>query len=287
MKIAIIPANGIGDAVLFLPIFFLCKKLCHNTSIFSNHFESFGPWAQNICYQKKIETPFIENELKNFDIIILQHDNSENSKKISKLGNLIYTFYGEYNIQKHGALKEKDYVCDKQKSMLWNVLQAQKLWFGEQSDFIDFAVPEGLIHQKHTNKIAIHPSSTSPDKNWPEAKYKQLALSLQKKGYQTIFITENNKNKFDSIGDLLSFLYEIKLFIGNDSGPGHLASALKIPTITLGSSKKHLSFWRPSFFENQIVHPPFKLDYFSFVQKNWKPFITIRMLLKLIKKYIN
>lgn len=287
MKIAIIPANGIGDVVLFLPLFFLCKRLGHNTVIFSDHLESFGPWALNICYQKKIKTQDLETQLKEFDIIILQHDNSENSKTISQLGSRVYTFYGEHNYQKHGPLKKKDYTCNKQHPMLWNVLQAQQLWFKEQSDFIDFKVPEGLIHQKYKNKIAIHPSSTNPEKNWPEEKYRQLALVLEKRGYQTVFITENNKNKFSSIGDLLSCLYEIKLFIGNDSGPGHLASALKIPTITLGSSKKHLTFWRPNFFDNQIACPPFKLDYFNFVRKNWKPFITIRMLLKLTEKYIN
>ena len=287
MKIAIIPANGIGDAVLFLPLFFLCKKLHHDVCIFSDHFESFGSWAQNICYRKQPQTASISEDLKDFELIILQHDNSEKSKKISALGKRVFTFYGEHNIQKHSPLKENDFVCNKKKPMLWNILQAQKLWFKEQSDFIHFAIPQGLIHQKHAKTIAIHPSSTSDTKNWPESKYKELALRLQKKGYQTVFITENNKNKFASIEELLSFLYEIKLFIGNDSGPGHLASALKIPTITIGSSKKHLNFWRPSFFQNQIASPPLGLDFFHFIQKNWKPFITTTMVLKLTKKYIN
>ena len=67
-----------------------------------------------------------------------------------------------------------------------------------------------------------------------------------------VFITENNNPIFSSLEELTSFLYESAFFIGNDSGPGHVASALNIPTLTIGQTKdlidNSFELWTNDFY---------------------------------------
>jgi ADP-heptose:LPS heptosyltransferase len=58
------------------------------------------------------------------------------------------------------------------------------------------------------------------------------------------------KDVFDLSGNiplekLPSVLAGAKLFVGNDSGPGHMAAALDIPTIVIFSGTPNIDIWHP------------------------------------------
>ena len=61
--------------------------------------------------------------------------------------------------------------------------------------------------------------------------------------------------QFDTILALTHFYYESGLHIGTDSGNGHLASALGLPTITIVNRYQSPFTWRPNWGENIIVMP--------------------------------
>ncbi|VVB80393.1 Glycosyltransferase family 9 (heptosyltransferase) [uncultured archaeon] len=131
--------------------------------------------------------------------------------------------------------------------------------------------PAHLEYRKNKQRIAIHPTSRDPMKNWPKERFLHLKRRLEKEGFEPFFVMSLEEKKawgsdatpFASLVDVASFIYESSYFIGNDSGLGHLASSLHITTLTLFSTWRKEMFWRPDFFIGLTVKPPFWLP-------NWK-----------------
>jgi hypothetical protein len=78
--------------------------------------------------------------------------------------------------------------------------------------------------------VAIHPFSGSPRKNWPLARFEQLATRLANVQWCTHTATEY---RFPDLWDLANWLAGARIYIGNDSGITHLASAAGVPVVAL------------------------------------------------------
>ncbi len=99
--------------------------------------------------------------------------------------------------------------------------------------------------------VVIHPGSGSREKCWPLENYLRLAQKLSSKGRHVVFaVGEVERERWpgdamkqlESAGslvhpatyrDLLDCLSGAQLFIGNDSGPGHLAGIIGVPSVIL------------------------------------------------------
>lgn len=99
--------------------------------------------------------------------------------------------------------------------------------------------------------IVIHPGSGSPTKNWPLDSYSELARSLKTAGRSVRFIIGEVERERWSEGDLARLrgiadlrtpvdylelhrdLIDAAVYIGNDSGPSHLAAICGVPTIAI------------------------------------------------------
>ena len=79
---------------------------------------------------------------------------------------------------------------------------------------------------------------------------------------------------FETIDALARFVVESHFMIGNDSGIGHLASNLGLPTITIFSSKKRAMLWHPDWGKNQSITPCIKIPGKLF-KNSWKWLISI------------
>jgi ADP-heptose:LPS heptosyltransferase len=76
----------------------------------------------------------------------------------------------------------------------------------------------------------IHTGAGQPAKLWPAERYRELAASLNGAGWQTEILDDS----LVGVGELMDRLATADRFIGNDSGPGHLAALLGVPTFTVG-----------------------------------------------------
>lgn len=280
-RIAVMTASGLGDGLIFHIFSHNLTLAGYSVVTFNKHLSGFGSWLNGYH--------FATNEnLEDFDAIILQHDNSHEHKKISQFEN-VYCFYGSHVVSKHGKRKPSDYVCDPTLTVVENVQKAMKGWFGLESLENGLKIPTHLVYRKYPKRIAIHPDSSHAAKNWPYERYKYVAEELQRKGYEPIFITLDNQPLFPRLEDLASFLYESGAFLGTDSGPGHLASYLKIPTVTIASCYKHMRHWRPGWHPSKVITPPFFVSHFKYLRNKWKSFIysknVIRLLLNQIINY--
>lgn len=116
-------------------------------------------------------------------------------------------------------------------------------------------------------EIVVHLGSGSPAKCWPPANFRALARALQKRGWHTAFLCGPvERERSLSVGglpvlhppdlrSLASLLAQAALFIGNDSGPGHIAAAVGTPTLTLfGPTDPRL--WAPRGPFSQVLQAP-------------------------------
>jgi heptosyltransferase III len=115
-----------------------------------------------------------------------------------------------------------------------------------------------LPSRKPGSSIVIHPGSGSPDKCWPPENYLALAAELRTSGHTVRFVlgeTELDRwppellARFDAATpktyvDLLDILSTASAFVGNDSGPGHLAGVIGVPTLSLFGPTDP-AVWRP------------------------------------------
>ena len=61
--------------------------------------------------------------------------------------------------------------------------------------------------------------------------------------------------------------------IGNDSGVGHLASALGVPVLTLFRKRRDGFCWRPGWGRNVVVRPVVSVGAF---RNSWKRFLSVQ-----------
>ncbi|MFH0913645.1 MAG: lipopolysaccharide heptosyltransferase II [Candidatus Omnitrophota bacterium] len=130
---------------------------------------------------------------------------------------------------------------------------------------------------KNTDKLlAIHPGASCPSKIWPNRRFAETVDKLiEKYGFKVLVIagpkdikiakevTENIRQHVinlagkTSVSQLASILKRCQLFISNDSGPVHIASAVGVPVISIfGRNQKGLSplRWGPVGKKDKILH---------------------------------
>lgn len=99
-------------------------------------------------------------------------------------------------------------------------------------------------NQSAQHLAILHSGAAHPVRVWPIPRYAQLAAHLEHIGWPTQILCDPNQRKeWKSLGhsihcpvnlaELIRRLKNATAFIGNDSGPGHLAAALGIPTFTI------------------------------------------------------
>jgi heptosyltransferase-3 len=129
------------------------------------------------------------------------------------------------------------------------------------------SAPGALEHRRHRNRIAIHPTASTRDKCWLPSRFVRLALRLRKLGFDPQFVVAPSERdawtfvqahgiglpQLGSLENVAAWLYESGWFIGNDSGIGHLASCLQVPTLSLFMRRGLARTWQPGWGAGRVV----------------------------------
>jgi ADP-heptose:LPS heptosyltransferase len=109
----------------------------------------------------------------------------------------------------------------------------------------------GVSVSRAPAEVVVHPGSGAPQKNWPAERYLELVARLRADGVPVRVLTgevESERWPADLFArftaaasvarpqtylELMSQLLSARAFVGNDSGPGHLAAILGVPTLAL------------------------------------------------------
>ena len=157
-------------------------------------------------------------------------------------------------------------------------------------------IPETVMASKFKERVVIHPSSSREGKNWTKEKYIELSKRLKAKGYiPSLILTEQEREGWDlegleaplfqELSELASYVAESGAMIGNDSGIGHLASCLGLPTLTICRSRQAAQFWRPAWAKGEVITPaPWipNLKALRLRDQYWKKWISVSQVLKKI-----
>jgi heptosyltransferase-3 len=124
--------------------------------------------------------------------------------------------------------------------------------------------PEGRSAQAPAGGYAVvHAFAATPEKTWPAANFLELAGFLRRSaGLESIFIgaAGDDLSRFQrfptvsgaSLPEIARLVRDASLFIGNDSGPAHMAAAFGLPELVFfGPSDE--AIWRPWRTEAEVL----------------------------------
>jgi ADP-heptose:LPS heptosyltransferase len=120
--------------------------------------------------------------------------------------------------------------------------------------------------------VVIHPAALMETKRWEPSRFAEVAQGLRRRQFTVVLTCGPGEERMVgqvakhipettimlglSIPELAELIRGARLFIGNDSGPMHLAAAVGTPTIAIwGSSDSRR--WRPWNVEHRVVQNPF------------------------------
>lgn len=98
--------------------------------------------------------------------------------------------------------------------------------------------------------VLLHSGARLPLRVWPLDNFREIATRLRKQQVEVLIACDADQLDWwqtrgeaaicpRSVTELLSVLEGVGLFIGNDSGPGHLAAVYGLPTFTLFGPQLH------------------------------------------------
>lgn len=107
----------------------------------------------------------------------------------------------------------------------------------------------------------IHPFASEPAKTWPAERFAEVAKQLP----DSLFIAgpDDDTSSFNGfrvligapLADVKILISEARVFIGNDSGPAHIAAAFGVPVVAIFGSSNPVT-WAPWRTEARVLTSP-------------------------------
>jgi ADP-heptose:LPS heptosyltransferase len=110
----------------------------------------------------------------------------------------------------------------------------------------------------------FHPFASREDKTWPAERFVEVARSLRER-FEPVFIAGPNDEtnpfrEFEIVANaplsrVMSLISGAELFVGNDSGPAHIAAGFGVPTtVIFGASDP--AIWGPWRTAGTVISDP-------------------------------
>lgn len=303
-RVALLPAKGLGDAlVVMIAAYNLQQNGCEVT-FFSDYVYQLRDWFPLVKVKPFPAPEKLELALAEFDKVFMDVGKIAHSENVKPyLTPKYFLFSTSERLEKF----PNDDVLAERTVLIGNLggftpLVDKMVVFCRDILELKQAVKEngitplaGLQYRKHKKRIMIHPTGTNASRRWPPEKFIELASVLKSQGWDPVFSLSpaelpewqpiiNNEfllPKFPSVSDLAGFLYESGYFIGNDSGPGHLASCLMIPTLSIWKKVKQLR-WQPGWGLSELALP-LKIPFFIKSRRYWHRLLSVKRVLKAFK----
>jgi heptosyltransferase-3 len=297
---AVLPALGIGDALLMMIASHQLKLAGYRVTTFHDSLPELSSWFPSHQLKPFPSLETLIQTLDPFDLILVENDNSPKIKHlVETFRSRLSIFYPTYSATKHAPLSIQDYVFDCNLPMADNIAECIATFLSLPIPAKDngLSPPPAFTHRIKKEQVIIHPTSRVPEKNWKARGFLDVAMKLKFKGLQPIFCVGSSERQswqhiekagfmlpnFPTLSALAETIYESGFMIGNDSLIGHLASNLGIPTLIIANDEQRMRLWRPGWQKGLLVLPPPYLPNWKFLRlrdKKWQHFITSNQVLK-------
>jgi ADP-heptose:LPS heptosyltransferase len=123
----------------------------------------------------------------------------------------------------------------------------------------------------------IHPFASAAEKAWPPDRFAAVARQLQRSGVEPVFLSgpADDASPFAAfrlhrnapLSEVKSVISGAQLFIGNDSGPAHIAAAFGVPVVVLFGPSNPVT-WAPWRTAAQVLTSAEGMSGISIAQVN-------------------
>ena len=127
-----------------------------------------------------------------------------------------------------------------------------------------------LPHRCRKPLALVHPGASVPEKRWPGEAYGRVVKGLVRRGYEvavtgsageknlTRLVSDAAPDSLDLGGEtdlstLIALVARASVMVSNDTGPAHLAYALRTPSVTLFGPSTDAGRWGPLDGERHTV----------------------------------
>jgi lipopolysaccharide heptosyltransferase III len=139
-------------------------------------------------------------------------------------------------------------------------LASAMFWLGVPQTEIPRARLSANPPKERGNYAVIHPFASAPDKTWPASRFVEVAKRLS--GLEPVFLAGPGDDtarfagfrvlKNEPLARVKSLISGAALFIGNDSGPAHIAAAFGVPVVVIFGASDPVA-WAPWRTEAHVL----------------------------------
>jgi heptosyltransferase III len=277
-RVALVLSPAIGDSLLMMTIARNLQQHGIAVTVFGRQIQSLRDWFPNVETLDDLNPGELEMRLAGFDRVIQMHRNKP--------------FLGLEHA--HPRVIFLDHICRVRSShsMADRLARFCIDEFGLASAHKSngMTAPAGLQHRKYPLRVAIHPTASTSDKCWLPSRFIRLAIKLRELGFSPEFVVAPQERAdwlhikrlglalpdLGSLDNVAAWVYESGWFIGNDSGIGHLASSLHIPTLSLFMRRGIAHTWRPDWGAGQVLIGSTFLPTGYLKERYWKYMLSVR-----------
>lgn len=128
------------------------------------------------------------------------------------------------------------------------------------------AVPGRSVHAPAGAYAVLHPVAATAEKTWPAASFREIATWLRNSlGFEPVIIGGPGEDlsafaDFRTVAgaplaEVARLMRDARLFVGNDSGPAHIAAAFGVPEVVIfGPSDSET--WAPWKTQAEVITAP-------------------------------
>lgn len=97
------------------------------------------------------------------------------------------------------------------------------------AEHFGWPLPAVAAPARNGRHVVLHTGAGQPVRAWPRERFEEIAARLRTDGWRVTLLDDSGRD----LEALLDTLATADRFVGNDSGPGHLAALLGVPTFTI------------------------------------------------------
>jgi heptosyltransferase-3 len=277
-RVALVLSPAIGDSLLMMTI---ARNLQQNgvcVTVFGRQIQSLRAWFPEVHTEPDLHAEQLAAKLAPFDTVIQMHRNKP-------FGGLDH-FHPRVLLLDHICrVRSSESMADRLTRFCRDELGLVKV---HKSN--GMIAPAGLQHRKYPLRVAIHPTASTSDKCWLPARFIRLAIKLRELGFAPEFVVAPQERAdwihverfglslpdLGSLDNVATWIFESGWFIGNDSGIGHLASSLHIPTLSLFMRRGIAHTWRPGWGAGPVLIGSAYLPTGFLKERYWKYTLSVR-----------
>lgn len=285
-RIAFVMSNALGDSLISMVIVENLRANGYEVSVFGTHIHALRRWFSHVTVYPLPAEADRASCFAPFDAVLQMHRHqpfADLARVHPRVIDLQDIEYGDWP----GCMAERFARLCRER-------------FGVVSGTTDNAMiaPIWLDHRRFRRRVVIHPEASTDDKRWLRERFITVAKRLQSLGYEVCFVLASHERgrwadlerhgilapEFRDLHALACWLYESGWFIGNDSGIAHLASNLRVPTISLFRRRAVAKRWRPAWGTVRVILPWSWIPSAHLKEKLWRHAITCRHVIAVFRQ---